>query len=241
MFRFSVWSKRAWRFLRSDLPIVSIVISLLALWMSWDTRRHDELKILREEQNKAHLAFQLGKDLTKVGISIAELNHQFSWELVLQQQGIVDQLGLRLVLGSLFESGVRDHMWGEAVIYNYPFEVIYERLRDFHGEQVAAAFNVGRYAQWLSFRSRCIKTVEQEEKLRSLYDHEAGITNQELRKVARLFGRDFSKYELDKKPISMKTADAQTLGILMDMERELQERTDSIITGVILSCPDSGF
>jgi len=228
------------------ISVAAFLVSILALVIQYDQKTQEDLRRLAEQRNDAYLSFMLGQRLMRETIRLIFLHDETSTEAIVQQQGIMDLLGLRLDLVSLLKHVPREQSHAVGAGYRLMeielgvFQVIRDRLNDVHGEKSAAAYDLGLTLQRLDFNGNCIKTVDQEEHFRQQYEFEATRINSNLQRVSPIARRDLSKYYLPIPPVTPIVGRDHVHMVLSMMEVMLQERGAGGVGAEILSCPKSG-
>ena len=152
-------------------------------------------------------------------------------------QGLVEKLDLKIDLQTHFRS-----LRPTGSIFNIhsatPLELLKKRVHDHHGEEIAAAYNLGRYTVWLSHLSTFLEGDEEKKKLLSLYEREAPIINQEIEKLDRITKRDLiSEFKVPNKFPDAKPVKGQLGGIMLSMDVILNQKKGAYILTYRFGCP----
>lgn len=194
-----------------------------------DERRKAEL------EKFAYLSFRLGRDLTEFTASSLGITNTWSNDRLTFLQGVTEQLNLRLDLRELFRSN-QDPGSIFIVHYSIPLELLYERIKDFHNEEIAVAFNLGRYTVWLAHLSSCMGSKDKEAVL-AIYERDSPIINQHLGILNRMTRRDIiSEYKVPVEVSDIVKVSGGLEKILLSMDTILHQKQGPSISSYAFSC-----
>jgi hypothetical protein len=213
--------------------------------ISKNAQIQEDLRRRAEQEKNAYIAYILGRDLTGATMFSVQFGKRTTLSLLEREerrakfmdrlnylQGLVDQLGLRLELKSLFEFiGTTS----EGYISPTPaLDSVYDRILNFHSKKIASAFNLSRWVIWLSDQIACIDSEKDMQKYLKIYSLGATIINDALIELSTVTKKDLSNSTLPDDPTKVENIDVRIHMILARLEQTVWESRKNVIRRLMI-------